>query len=202
VEREAEPRFTSLLARPASEYGIDLVRVGPLLLTYAALLLRWNERINLSGARSLDVVAIDLIADAFPVMPLLPETGAWIDVGSGAGLPGVVIAICRPDLRGVLLEPSQKRRAFLSTVLRTLALDQIEVSGDRLIDHVRSDYDAAMSRAVFDLREWMSEGLKLVKPSGCVLGFASTETSGLVPEAEQLPYDVGTGPRSIVRMRK
>ena len=204
MERDpaAERRLAALLAKPAVEHGIHLDPILSRLQQYADLLLRWNERVNLSGARTLDAVARDLIADAFPIIDMVPESGTWIDVGSGAGLPGVVVAICRPHSVGVLLEPNQKRRAFLSLALRTLELGRVSVLGQRLSEHTQRDYDVAMSRAVFDLREWLDEGTKLVKPAGSVVGFASMETARLVPTAEVTRYDVGAGQRAIVRIRK
>lgn len=204
MERDpgAEGRLAALLAKPAVEHGIHLDPILPRLQRYADLLLGWNERVNLSGARTLDAVGRDLIADAFPIIEMVPESGTWIDVGSGAGLPGVVVAICRPHSVGVLLEPNQKRRAFLSLALRTLDLGRVTVLGQRLREHAPRDYDVAMSRAVFDLREWLDEGTKLVRPAGSVVGFASMETARLVPAAEVTRYDVGAGQRAIVRIRK
>ena len=140
-------------------------------------------------------------------MPLLPAAPArWIDVGSGSGLPGIVLALARRELNAVLLEPSEKRRAFLGAALRSLGLRNVSASSQRVSEHLATGgagaYDLAVSRAVFALPEWLSLGLRLVKPGGTVLGLEGSARVALPPDAERLPYDLGLGPRAIVRLRR
>jgi 16S rRNA (guanine527-N7)-methyltransferase len=204
VERGADgERLRARLAAPAAQFGVDLSSIGDSLSRYARLLLAWNERINLSGARDLETLAAEHLADAFALVPHLPATGRCVDVGSGAGLPGVVLALARPDLTFELLEPSQKRRAFLGAVQRELDLANISTSSARLEDLVQerpAQFDFAVSRAVFALGDWLREGSKLVRAGGVVAGLAGGGTK--VSGAEVLPYDVGAGPRAIVLVRK
>ena len=97
--------------RPAgARFGVEVMASLGALLAYAEALLSWNRRVNLTGARNLEVLASEHLADALAVAPHLPRTGRWVDVGSGGGLPGMVLAILRRDLQAVLLEPLQKRR--------------------------------------------------------------------------------------------
>lgn len=198
--------LTDLLAPAAKLWGIDLGPAVPRLARFTELLLEWGARINLTGARSVAELCTEHFADAFPLIPLLPRSGRWIDVGSGAGLPGIIIAVVRPDLSGTLLEPIQKRRAFLNAAIRTLGLDGVSVGRDRLDDHaarVGCSYDVAVSRAVFPLPQWLELGRSLVSPGGLVIGFGTELTSQNAPHgAEMTRYDVGAGPRMIVRVRK
>jgi 16S rRNA (guanine527-N7)-methyltransferase len=120
-------------------------------------------------------------------------------------LPGLVLAICRPGLRFQLLEPSQKRRAFLAAAVRELELANVAISGERLEAHahrVGATYDFAVSRAVFELPTWLAGGRGLVRPGGAIAGLAGREVPAGVPaSAERHPYDVGAGPRVIVLVR-
>jgi 16S rRNA (guanine527-N7)-methyltransferase len=202
---ELSDRLHVLLGPAAARYGVDLAIAGRPLAIYAKHLLAWNRRINLTGARDLETLAAEHLADAFPVSPHLERGARCVDVGSGAGLPGVVLAIVRPDLEVVLLEPTQKRRAFLSSVLRELELAHATVVAERLEDHAhgagRSAYDAAMARAVLPLAEWLDVGRALVRRGGAVLGFAGSREEALPVGAARVAYDVGAGERAVVIVR-
>lgn len=193
-----------LLTPAATHWDVDLEVALPRLAVFAELLLEWGARINLTAARSLADFCSEHLADAFPALPYLPSAGRWIDVGSGAGLPGIVLAIARPDLQGTLLEPTQKRRAFLNAAIRALGLTT-KVEADRLDEHagrVGALYDVAISRAVLPLPAWLEQGRALVPSGGSVIGFASAATAASAPpEAEVRWYDVGAGPRAVVRVR-
>jgi 16S rRNA (guanine527-N7)-methyltransferase len=92
------------------------------LIRYAELVERWSERHNLVRFASREELVERHILDALAAAPLLKGAGVLLDVGSGAGLPGVPLLAVRPRWRGVLLEPRQKRWAFLRTVIRELEL--------------------------------------------------------------------------------
>lgn len=108
--------FLDLLAAHAG--GSALQR----LVRYAELLERWSERHNLVCFSSRKELVERHIVDALAGAPLLADRGRLLDVGSGAGLPGVPLLAVRPLWGGVLLEPRQKRWAFLRTVVRELKL--------------------------------------------------------------------------------
>lgn len=193
--------------RPAgAKFGVELIASLGALVTYAEALLHWNRSVNLTGARNLEVLASEHLADALAVAPHLPRTGRWVDVGSGGGLPGMVLAILRRDLQAVLLEPLQKRRLFLSSVVRELDLQNVSIVGDRLDKHLerggRGAYELAVSRAVFPLGEWLELGRALVRADGgIVLGLEGSARRELPGDAERLPYDIGFGERAIIRIR-
>ncbi len=143
--------FSGLLAAHAE--GEALRR----LVRYAELLERWSERHNLVRFSSREELVRRHILDALAGAPLLAGRGRLLDVGSGAGLPGVPLLAARPRWGGVLLEPRQKRWAFLRTVVRELGIEA-EVVRSRYQDLGECPaFDLITIRAVGDhgtLLEW------------------------------------------------
>ena len=171
--------------------------VLPKLERFQDLFAKWNERINLSSASSREDIE-DHLRDCVHAIPLLPPTGAVIDVGSGGGLPVVVAAICLPQTLFTALEPVHKKHAFLRTAARELELANLEAFARRVEDHPTRDYDAAMSRATFDLREWILRGLALVRVEGKVLGFEATQRDDLPTPFERHSYELDDKRRAII----
>ena len=162
------------------------------------LFAKWNERINLSAASTVAEIE-EHIRDALHVIAFLPSSGSVIDVGSGGGLPVVIAAICLPSTQFTALEPVHKKHAFLRTAARELELANLEAFARRVEDHPTRDYDAAMSRATFDLREWILRGLELVRIEGKVLGFEATQRDDLPTPFERHSYDLdGKKRRAII----
>src|SRR5438067_424464 len=124
---------------------------------FMELFRKWNKSINLS-AGDLD----EHIADSTAVVPHLVGSTRVLDVGSGGGFPVIVAAIALPSIAFTAIEPIHKKHAFLKTAARELGLSNLTALAIRLEDHDVSDYDAAMSRATFDLREWLALGLERV----------------------------------------
>lgn len=167
------------------------------LVRYRDLFAKWNERINLSAASTPSEIE-DHIRDCLHVVPYLRSAGSVIDVGSGGGLPVVVAAICLPSTHFVALEPVHKKHAFLRTAARELELANLEAFARRVEDHPDRDFDAAMSRATFDLREWILLGLGLVRLDGIVLGFEATQRDDLPTPFERHPYELNGKRRAII----
>ena len=100
---------------------------------YLDLLEQWNRKINLTGLRGREEILRDLFAESFLAASLLAEEdGPLLDVGSGAGFPGMALKIYRPELSVYLLESRKKRVSFLETVRRRLGLEGVVVIGKRL----------------------------------------------------------------------
>jgi len=153
------------------------------------LFLRWNSKINLSAA-STGAEVEEHIRDSLSVVPHLRDAKTVIDVGSGGGFPVVVAAICLPELQFTSLEPVHKKHAFLKTAARELGLANLTAYARRVEDHPDRDYDVAMSRATFDLREWILRGLELVHVDGHVIGFEATPRDDLPQPFERHTYDL------------
>ena len=131
--------------------------------TYLGLLEQWNRKVNLTGFRDRETMLRDLFAESFLAAPLLAEEdGPLLDVGSGAGFPGMALKICRPELSVYLLEPRMRRAGFLETVRRRLGLEGVVVLRKRL-EECRPD-DFALAPGTVTLRGVGAVGDKL---AGC-----------------------------------
>jgi 16S rRNA (guanine527-N7)-methyltransferase len=149
--------YAELLANHAAGGALDR------LVVYAELLERWSTRHNLVSFSSREELVDRHIADALTAAPLLPRSGTLLDVGSGAGLPGVPLLVVSPGWRGTLLEPRQKRWAFLKLVIRELGLDaEAECGRYQTIEPGRR-WDRVTARAVGGdgaLLDWARERLE------------------------------------------
>ena len=127
---------------------------------------KWNRSINLSAA-STRAELREHVLDSLEIVPhlLTPDRSIArvLDVGSGGGFPVVVAAISCPQINFTALEPVHKKHAFLRTAARELSLPNLEAHALRLDDHDIRDYDAATSRATFDLVEWLTNGAAFVR---------------------------------------
>lgn len=138
---------------------------------FGELVTRWNARIDLTAARSPEQLAEVLFADALVLADetLVPHAARVLDVGSGAGAPALPLALLRPDLSLVLVEPLRKRVAFLRTAIGSLEglAGRVEVREDRLDPRspsvAGSSFDVAMARATFAPEVWLPLALGVAK---------------------------------------
>ncbi len=161
---------------------------------------KWNRRINLSAASTRAEISSH-IEDSLHVVPHLRGVTSVLDVGSGGGFPVVIAATQLPEVQFVSLEPVHKKQAFIKTAARELGLPNLEARAERLDDHARRDYDAAMSRATFDLADWLTMGLERVNETGFVVGFEAQPRTDL-GEVERDAYTIDGKPRAIVIKRR
>ena len=137
---------------------------------YLALVEEWGVRVPLTGADSAEAAGI-LVAGALCVLPFVPDSGRLCDLGSGAGVPGIPIAVMRPGLRVVVADAARKKAAFLEIAARALALDNVEVVQARAEDlgrdsaH-RGSYDAVTARALAPARVLVEYALPLLRVGG------------------------------------
>lgn len=151
--------------------------------SYLDLLLTWNSRLNLTAIRDRESILrrhfIECIQCA-EALPSLSAGAALLDFGSGAGLPGVPIAICRPEIRVTLAESQRKKSAFLREVVRSLKLNA-EVFDGRVEDMPpERSFEVVALRAVDKMTEACRNGLERVSPGGWIAIFTTdTSESGL-----------------------
>ncbi len=122
---------------------------------------RWRHKVNLTGARSADQLVDLMLADACVLAGELSAGTSVVDVGSGAGAPGLPLGLLRPDLRLCLVEPRQKRAALLRTTLGAVGATGIEVVQGRAEHLVERSFDVALSRATLPPAEWLELGSRL-----------------------------------------
>jgi len=118
---------------------------------FTELLLEWNKIHNLTGAKNTGEVEKNIDDSLFPTTFIQKPTSI-LDVGTGAGFPGMILAIAYPDVHTVLCEPRKKRASFLKYVAMELELENVEVVKKRVEDYNSEAFGLISSRAVTDTR--------------------------------------------------
>ncbi len=154
------------------ELELDSVQMRQLL-TYLELLMRWNRRINLTAIRDPAICVTRHFGESLYVRRHLELRGKLLDIGSGAGFPGLALKIVFPELAVTLLEPIAKKRAFLKEVARACAFDYVEVRSERLEDFASNSADSAFetatARAVGHLDKLVPLAARCLEPGGRLL---------------------------------
>ncbi len=171
------------IARLLVPFGLQLTshQLG-LLVTYLELLLRWNRRINLTSVRDPEECITRHFGESLYLARWVEMKGALLDIGSGAGFPGLALKIAFPALSVTLLEPVAKKRAFLKEVARACGMEAVEVRAERLEDFEGAPWscDAVTSRAVGGLERLIPRAARLLRPGGkLALWLTSDQGKGL-----------------------
>ncbi|MCD5401519.1 16S rRNA (guanine(527)-N(7))-methyltransferase RsmG [candidate division NPL-UPA2 bacterium] len=207
-DRPMDNELRNLLREGAAEVGAPLEeeQAGKLLL-HLKMIREWNKKINLTSTSDCRQLLLKHFIDSLTCIPLLPARPQirLIDVGTGAGFPGVVLKVYRPDIELALLDSSGKRCAFLSHLLKKLGLNKTRVFGGRAEDYGREpehreSYDVAVSRAVAHLRILVEYGLPFLRLGGlfiCQKGPKGREEIKEAGEAVSLLGGEISGTRAI-----
>ena len=150
----------TLLERYFQEKGAETIR-------YAEMLGTWGIERGLIGPKEGERIWDRHIANCVPVSTLLPPGASVVDIGSGAGLPGIVIALARPDTQVTLVEPLQRRVDFLNEVVAELKLPITVIRGKA--ETTRGSFDVVTSRAVAPLPKLLPMVRHLIKSGGSLL---------------------------------
>ncbi|GIX29159.1 MAG: ribosomal RNA small subunit methyltransferase G [Burkholderiales bacterium] len=181
------------------------------LLDYIALLAKWNRVYSLTAIRAPARMVTHHLLDSLAILPLI-EGARIADVGSGAGLPGIPLAIARPGLEVTLIESSQKKAAFLVQAKAELGLANVTVERRRVeawVPHI--PFDGVVSRAFAALPEFLRLAGHLVRSGGQVLamkGEYPVEELGGIPPGYRLERVAALGvpgleaARHVVLLRK
>ncbi len=114
---------------------------------FAVLLQEWNQVHNLTGAKSIEAINRNIVDSLYP-LTFVTKPGSMLDVGTGAGFPGLMLAIALPDTEVLLAEPLKKRTAFLKYAAMDLELENVRVEGKR-VEHIEGpSFELITSRAV------------------------------------------------------
>lgn len=156
------------------------------LMQYLALLSKWNRIYNLTAIREPSRLVSHHLLDSLAVLPYLEGTSV-VDVGSGAGLPGIPLAVARPEWRVVLLDSNHKKAAFLRQAVLELNLRDTQVVTDRAEHwHPVHRFDVAISRAFSDLPAFVETAQHLCRAGGVLAAMKGVhpdeELAQLAPE--------------------
>jgi 16S rRNA (guanine527-N7)-methyltransferase len=168
------------LAGGVAQLGLELPRQAQSrLLDYLALLQKWNRTYNLTAVREASRMVSHHLLDSLAVVPHV-KTDTLLDVGSGAGLPGIPLALALPGCRVTLLEANHKKAAFLQQAKAELKLDNVEVARER-VETWQPDrlFGTVISRAFSDLAEFVRQAGRHVTPDGLLAAM-----KGIYPHEE------------------
>lgn len=157
---------------------------------YMNLLLEWNEKINLTAITNQEDIILKHFVDCMTLLPYLKEKKKMIDVGTGAGFPGIPIKIVKPDMQITLLDSLNKRVKFLEEVTQTIGLKEIQAVHGRAEEFARKkgereSYDIATSRAVARLNVLLEYLMPFVKVGGKCICMKSNHIEEELEEAKK-----------------
>ncbi|MGH3366511.1 MAG: 16S rRNA (guanine(527)-N(7))-methyltransferase RsmG [Nocardioidaceae bacterium] len=157
----------------------------PKLLRYAELLTTEGTVRGLIGPGETTRLWDRHILNCAQIAPAFGQDISVCDIGSGAGLPGVVLALARPDLEVTLLEPRKRRSAFLEEVVEDLALPDVQVVRARAEELGGAGFDAAVARAVAPLDRLARWALPLCRPGGTLVAMKGTAAKAELASARE-----------------
>lgn len=190
----------------AADYGVVVDEIAAERLDrYAALLVEWNERMNLTAITAPEDILLKHFVDSLTLLPYLPE-GAFslIDVGTGAGFPGVPLAIVRGDIRLTLLDSLRKRLTFLQVLCDETGLQaelihaRAEEGGSR--PELRERFDVSTARAVAALPTLCEYCLPFVRVGGRFLAMKGPDCEKERDTAERAARQLGGGSIEIAAL--
>ncbi len=161
-----------------------------LIKNYFDLLTKWNARMNLTAITSWDDFVRKNIRDVHELSPLIPNGLRVLDLGTGAGLPGILLAAIRPDCEVVLLDATKKKISFCEEAIRRLGLTNVSAIWGRaedggLINQLKL-FDCVVSRATWNLKKFLKIGTPYLRSKGFFLALKGrgwrNELAELSPE--------------------
>ena len=182
-----------------------------LLARYVALLAQWSRAYNLTAVRDPLAMVDRHVVDSLTARELLLGP-RLLDIGTGAGLPGIVLAIVRPDLRCTLLDSVRKKTRFCAHAAMTLGLRNVEVASERLSAHrPLHRYQTVISRATLSISELVAGSLHLLDGPGRIVAMKgpspeaeldALDRDGLAVRVETVPGGTGRAGRALVLIER
>lgn len=182
------PILAHELARGIDQLGVEVTpEVQQKLLSYLMLLQKWNKVYNLTAIRQAEQMVSHHLLDSLAVLPhLWPR--CWVDVGCGAGLPGVVLALMRPEWSFTLLDCNNKKTSFVQQAVIELGLHNVSVCCARVEDWKPiQSFDGIISRAFAETADFTAKTRRLLAQGGRWVAMKGMPEQ----ELEHLPADIG-----------
>ena len=161
---------------------------------YANFLIEYNEKVNLTAITNYEDIIEKHFYDSLLLTTHKDIKGTLVDVGSGAGFPGVVVKIYKPELKVILIEPIKKRCVFLNELIEKLGLKDIEVINERAEDYTKDHrelYDYVTARAVSNLNALIEVCGALVKLNGYFIALRGKEGINEIVNAKKAIKTMG-----------
>jgi len=185
---ETEKR--NLLVEGAKAFGIDLAeQTVEAFDLYLRELLKWNEKMNLTAIRSEKGIVLKHFLDSLSVFPLLLKISSLLDIGSGAGFPGIPLKMIQPSLEVTLIDSVRKKIDFQSHIIRTLGLKGIaaihgRIQDRKILESLGGRFDGTIARAFSDLDTLLLLSSPFLKKGGILLAMKG---EGAGEELKRLP---------------
>jgi 16S rRNA (guanine527-N7)-methyltransferase len=176
------PALQKVLEQGIGQLGLDLAEAQRTqLMDYLALMAKWNAVYNLTSLRDPMQMVTHHLLDSLAAVPAFAGARNVLDVGAGGGLPGIVLAIARPDMKVSMIDTVHKKTAFLKQVKAELGLDNASVYTMKVQDLEVSDkFDVITSRAFADLSDFLDWSGHLLADGGRFIAL-----KGVAPQDEQ-----------------
>lgn len=157
---------------------------------YMKLLIEWNEKINLTAITEPDEIILKHFIDSITILKEIKNDARIVDVGTGAGFPGIPLSIMNPTLKITLVDSLNKRLIFLQEVVKKLKLENIEIVHARAEElgqnkKYRESFDVATSRAVANLSTLSEYLIPLIKINGKVISMKAGDTQDEIDGAKK-----------------
>ncbi len=157
---------------------------------FASLLHEWNQIHNLTGAKSVDAIYVNIVDSLYP-LTFIQKPKTLLDVGTGAGFPGLVLAIALPDTKVVLAEPLKKRVSFLKYAAIDLVLSNVSVEAKRVETVEHDAFDLISSRAVTNTKLLLDLTSKISNAHTEYLFYKGSRVFDEIEDVQhQLRYDI------------
>jgi 16S rRNA (guanine527-N7)-methyltransferase len=197
--REGESAIDAALTRATHDVCLGRDCLAKLA-AHWRLVVAWNRRTNLTTLTNPEEAAWFHYRDSLEALPFLPQ-GPIADIGSGAGFPGVPLAIASPERRFTLVETRRKRASFLATAAARLGLENAKVLQARSDELPRESWGAVVTRATFSRETDLLACLELLESGGVLIAFRGSEAP-LLPDSERHQYEIQSVPRVLEIIRK
>jgi len=171
------PEWRSVIVNGAGELGVAVTDgQAAHFAMHAREMMRWNRKINLTAISDPYEIAVKHYLDSIAAVPFIKPGSTLLDVGSGAGFPGIPLKIMIPSLCVTLLDARRKRVNFMKQAIRLLDIGSIRACHDRLERAAESlpsggGYDLIVSRAFSDLKWFVAQALPLLKKGGKLIAY-------------------------------